>query len=83
MLAGKLYHNIGPLEATDDKPAFAQLYVHDPAAEDDEAIRRRSHMYMDAKASKVDKARALELLTELQRCDSVVGERAEARAPLL
>ena len=32
MLAGKLYHSIGPLQAEDDaSPGFAQLYVHDPA----------------------------------------------------
>ncbi len=66
-IAGKLYHTVGPLQAPDDRaPGFAQLYVHDPAAENDEAVRRYAHMYMDDKASAPEKTRALKLLTELQ-----------------
>ena len=42
VLTGKLYHSIGPLQAEGDQPAFAQLYVHDPAAEN-ERTRRAGH----------------------------------------
>jgi len=79
VLAGKLYHSIGPLQAEDDaSPGFAQLYVHDPAAENDEAVKRYGHMYMDGKASKPEKARVLKLLTELQstmrQCNTYVQD---------
>ena len=79
VIAGKLYHSIGPLQAEDDaSPGFAQLYVHDPAAENDEAVKRYCHMYMDGKASKPEKARALKLLTELQstmrQCNTYVQD---------
>ena len=30
---GDLYHRIGSLLPTDNRPAFAQIYVHDPATE--------------------------------------------------
>ena len=67
VIQGKVYHCVGPLTAAEgQKRAFAQLYVHDPAAVDDEAATRFSHMRLPADMSKPQKQRALELLTELQ-----------------
>ena len=59
VLAGKLYHCIGPLQphsvdGQEAAPSFAQLYVHDPAADNDEAVRRYGYMRMDGSASKCD-----------------------------
>ena len=49
VIEGRLYHQVGPLQAEDGaRPAFAQLYVHDPAAADDEALRRANHMRVSA-----------------------------------
>ena len=67
VIQGKVYHCVGPLTAAEgQRRAFAQLYVHDPAAADDEAATRFSHMRLPADMSKPQKQRAVELLTELQ-----------------
>jgi len=69
VIEGKLYQQIGPLRPGEQQAeGFAQLYVHDPAAEDDEAVCRARHMpmYMKKGASNAEKTRVLELLGELQ-----------------
>ena len=56
VIQGKLYQQIGALNPEGDQPrGFAQLYVYDPAAENDEALQRAGHMYMDSSASKAEK----------------------------
>merc|ERR1711924_249313 len=67
VIQGKMYHRIGPLtEEAGKKKAFAQLYVHDPAAADDIAATRRDYMFLPKGTSKKKRALALELLRELQ-----------------
>ena len=67
VIQGKLYHLVGPLQAGEGSaPKFAQLYVHDPSAADDVATQRYKHMYLPATTSAADRARAVELLKELQ-----------------
>ena len=42
------------MDGQEAAPSFAQLYVHDPAADNDEAVRRYGYMRMDGSASKCD-----------------------------
>ena len=48
------------------KKAFAQLYVHNPAAVDDIAVQRRDYMHLPKGTSKRNRAKALELLKTLE-----------------
>ena len=56
VIQGKLYHKIGPLQAEEGEvPKFAQLYVHDPSADDDIADQRSKHMYLPSTMSRADR----------------------------
>ena len=67
VIQGKLHHKVGPLAVGDgETPRYAQLYVHDPAAESDTLLAQRyAAMLMPKKTSKSEAARLKALLNEL------------------
>ena len=68
VVQGKPYHRIGPLQAStgDDTPKFAQIYVHDPLHENEEASIRLDHVHLPQGISSAKRDVLHSLLVQLQ-----------------
>jgi hypothetical protein len=84
VIQGKLHHKVGPLAVGDgETPRYAQLYVHDPAAEGDTVLAQRyAAMLMPAKTSQPEAARLKTLLNELHDALNDCNSYGNADAPV-
>ena len=74
VIQGKLHHKVGPLAVNSNNgnptetPRYAQLYVHDPAAEDDATLDQRyAALLMPKTTSAADASKLKALLRDLQK----------------
>ena len=72
---GKMYHKIGPLQASDGKAKnFAQMYISDPTMDSEtEAERRIQAVTLERKDHKLNKKTMLELQEMMHNCNPYVA----------
>ena len=80
VMQGKLHHRFGGITGTDGERRYAQLYVNDPAAADDDVVleQRMTRMLLNKSASEAYRRRCkglLSLLTDaLRGCNPYVKD---------